>query len=145
MVIEDKKIEKICNFYVSDFHLEMILLPYINKKIEEKEPIQIISERNLENSINELISKVNLEENKKQEILKLNWNIEKSENIKENSNIIIIGTKEFIEEKNDKIKDIKTENLKIIDCYNFDEVKNDMNEILHTHSKSMNTLGNTQL
>ena len=35
MVVENNKIEKLCCFYVSDFHLEMILLPYINKKIEE--------------------------------------------------------------------------------------------------------------
>ena len=34
MVVENK-IEKLCCFYVSDFHLEMILLPYINKTIEE--------------------------------------------------------------------------------------------------------------
>ena len=26
---------KLCSFYASDFHLEMIILPYINKKLED--------------------------------------------------------------------------------------------------------------
>ena len=60
MIIQNKNIEKICNFYVSDFHLEMILLPYLNQKLKEEEPITIISEKNLNQSIKELISIVNL-------------------------------------------------------------------------------------
>ena len=29
-------IEKICSFYVSDWHLVTMLLPYVNKEINEK-------------------------------------------------------------------------------------------------------------
>ena len=36
MVTKENKLEKTCSFYVSEYHLEMILVPYINKKIEEK-------------------------------------------------------------------------------------------------------------
>ena len=84
MIIENKKIEKICNFYVSDFHLEMILLPYLNEKIQENEPINIISEKNLNQSINELISKVNLDKNMKNNILNLKWNSSDIKNIQNN-------------------------------------------------------------
>ena len=37
MGVKDKKIEKVYSSYVSEYHLEMILLPFINSKIEEKE------------------------------------------------------------------------------------------------------------
>ena len=37
MVVKDKKIEKVYSSYVSEYHLEMILVPFINSKIEEKE------------------------------------------------------------------------------------------------------------
>ena len=43
MVLEEKKVKDICNFYVSDYHLEIMLLPYISKKIEEGEEIVIIT------------------------------------------------------------------------------------------------------
>ena len=41
MDIENKENKKMYVFYVSEFHLEMILLPFVNKKIEEKEKIII--------------------------------------------------------------------------------------------------------
>ena len=41
MVVEDKEIEKICSFYISEYHLEMILLPFINDKIENNKKVII--------------------------------------------------------------------------------------------------------
>ena len=76
MLVEDKRTEKFCSFFVSEFHLEMILMPYINKKIEEKEKIVILTEKNLEKTVKELISKVNLKEENKQKILNLGWRSE---------------------------------------------------------------------
>ena len=34
MITKEDKIQKSCCFYASDYHLEMIILPYINKKID---------------------------------------------------------------------------------------------------------------
>ena len=87
MVVENKKSEKLCSFYVSDFHLEMILVPYINKKIEENERVIIATEKDLEETVKVLISKLNLKEENKEKILKLKWNkseISKIEKIKKN-------------------------------------------------------------
>ena len=42
MVVQNKRIEKTCCFYVSEFHLEMILVPYINEKINENITIIIL-------------------------------------------------------------------------------------------------------
>ena len=44
MVVKDKKIEKVYSSYVSEYHLEMILVPFINSKIEEKENVVIETE-----------------------------------------------------------------------------------------------------
>lgn len=62
--------EKICAFYASDYHFEMISLPYIEKNIEENKKIVILTENNLEETIKTLISKTNLKEEKKKKILR---------------------------------------------------------------------------
>lgn len=33
--------QKICSFYISEFHLLTIVLPYINEKILEKKKLQL--------------------------------------------------------------------------------------------------------
>ena len=71
MLVENK-IEKLCCFYVSDFHLEMILLPYINNKLDEN--IIIKTERDLRDTVETLVSKMNLHEENKEKILNLGWN-----------------------------------------------------------------------
>ena len=139
MVVQDKKIEKTCCFYVSEFHLEMILIPYINEKIEEN--ITILTEKKLKETLEILISKMNIKEENKQKILQLNWNEEGE--IKENSNIIIIGSKQYIENKN---KEISNKNvLSILDCYAFEEEKNNINEIVKEYKNVLNTLGKKEI
>ena len=63
--------EKTCAIYASDYHFEMISLPYIEKNIEENKEIIIFTENNLEETINTLVSKTNLKEKKKKKILRL--------------------------------------------------------------------------
>ena len=135
MVVQDKKIEKTCCFYVSEFHLEMILVPYINKKIEEN--ITILTEKKLKETLQILISKINIKEENKQKILQLNWNGEGE--IKENSNIIIIGSKKYIKNKNQEIENRNV--ISILDCYDFEEEKDNMNNIIKQYEKTLNTLG----
>ena len=136
MVVQDKETEKNCCFYVSDFHLDMILVPYINNKIEKN--ISILSEKNLKDTMEIVVSKMNLNEKNKEKILNLGW--EGKENIDKNSNIIIIGSKDYIEQKNQKIKDLNAES--VLDCYSFDETQKNMNEIVKKYKSSLNTLGN---
>ena len=115
----------------------MILVPYINKKIEENEEITIFTEIKLKDTLEVLISKMNLKKENKEKILKLEWNGEK--NIKENSNIIIIGSEKYIKENNEKIKDIKTSS--IVDCYNFEEIKDNLDKVSKEYKNTLNTLG----
>lgn len=135
MVVQDKTIEKTCCFYVSEFHLEMILIPYINEKIEEN--ITILTQKKLRETLEILISKMNLKKEDKEKILNLGWDGEKE--VKENSNIIIIGSKEYIQNKNEEIENKNA--MSVLDCYDFEEEKDNMNEIMNKYSATLNTLG----
>ena len=55
-----EKVEKLCSFYVSDWHLATMLLPYINKKVDEKVEVIAILETNLKENIKVLLNKLNL-------------------------------------------------------------------------------------
>lgn len=135
MVVQNERKGKICCFYVSEFHLEMILVPYINEKIDED--ITILTEKKLKETLKILISKINLKEENKEKILKLGWDGE--EKIKENSNVIIIGSREFIRKKNEELQNKNI--ISVLDCYDFEEEKDNMNEILKNYNNSLNTLG----
>lgn len=141
MVLEEKKVKNICNFYVSEYHLEIMLLPYISKKIDNEENITIITEIDLESTLNVVIEKINLDKDKKEKIKKIGWNIQNIENIIPNTNVILIGSKKFINEKVFELKERQGEILEIIACYNYNEVKNDMKEIVSKYDGMLNTLG----
>ena len=143
MLVESQNIEKMCSFYVSDFHLEMILVPFLNKKMDNKEDIKIISERDLQDSVKILISRMNIPEERKQKILDLGW--DKDENaLTKKSNFIIIGSEEYIKEKNREIKQMNMPNLTIVDCYDFEQVKENINNIKSSYNNNLNTLGSNK-
>ncbi len=148
--------EKLCAFYASDYHFEMISLPYIDKKINEKDEVIILTENNLENTIQTLLSNMNLKEKRKEEILNINWeanDLEKFKKIKnevENQKNIVI----FIKGKENYIKNINkniekwtenAKNLKIIDCYDIEEVGENMDNVMNQYNKILNTSGEKEI
>ncbi len=98
MITEEQYTEKTCLFCASNYHLEMILLPYIKERID-KNKIIVFTENSLEESINVLLNKVNLSENDKEKIRSLNW--KKTEETK------FEGLNEFL--KNAEIEVLKGE------------------------------------
>ena len=60
MEILKNNIEKICSFYVSDWHLVTMLLPYINKQINEKVNIITVLEKDIQENIITILNKLNL-------------------------------------------------------------------------------------
>lgn len=149
-----KNITKICSFYVSDWHLTTMLLPYINKEIDNKNEISTILENDLENNITVLVERMKMEN--KSKILQINWKNEKNleieniENILKNKReqtIVINGKKEYIENANKAIEKLvnlnnkNLNNLKILNCYEVMEVSSNFNEILDKHDKVLNTTG----
>ena len=145
MITKEKKTEKICSFYASDYHLEMIMIPYINRKIEEKANIAIVTERNLTETINIVISKMHLPQKRKQEILDINWENKTISDIKfanESQELVlfIVGSVDYINKINEQIEQIQiNHNVRIIDCYSIEEVQKNVTEIVLNHSKVLNT------
>lgn len=144
--------EKICTFYASDYHFEMISLPYIDKKIEEDKEIVVLTENNLEETIKTLISKMNLKEDKKDKILNINWKNDDlnkfkkiNNNVKEQKEMVIFikGKENYIRNINKNIEKWteKSKNIKIIDCYDMDEVSEKIEVIMDEYKKILNTKG----
>lgn len=140
MGVKDKKIEKVYSSYVSEYHLEMILVPFINSKIEEKENVVIETEYDMNETLNTLLSKLNLKEENKEKILRLGWN-KKENNIKSKDNVIIIGNKDYIENTNRRIMQKNIEDLTIVDCYKFEDICNNMSEVADKYDFNLNTNG----
>ena len=141
MTANKETTEKKCCFYASDFHLEMTIMPYINKKIEENKNIVIVTENKLEETMKMLISRMNIKN--KDKICELNWNNNDiAEAVgKDNLVIIINGNKEFIQSKNKDIEKMQTNTkVELVDCYSFDEIKNQIVEIRDNYTEVLNNL-----
>lgn len=144
--------DKVCAFYASDYHFEMMTLPYISKKLDESKKVVILSENDLNDTINVLMERTNLKTDKKEKILKLNWNnndLEKfrtiSENVKNQDEIIIFvkGKENYINNVNKNIeKWIKNDvNSKVINCYDIQEIGSEMNRIMENYGTILSTSG----
>lgn len=148
--------EKICAFYVSDYHFEMISLPYIIKSMESKKEVVILTENNLEKSIKTVVSKMILKEEKKNKILEINWtnNDENKfkkikKDITENIDIVIFikGKEKYIKDANKKIEKLmkNNSNIELIDCYNLEEINENMNIISDNYKNVLNTDGKKEI
>lgn len=160
MGLVKQTVEKICSFYVSDWHLVTMLLPYINKEINEKANIITILEKDIDKNVETLINKLNLKNREK--ILNLNWkktNGIKYSEVKKNINkeiledklniIFINGKKSYMDMVNKNIDKLLSENskkykeinIKIINCFEVGDFNMNILDILSEHSKILNTSG----
>lgn len=142
--------EKMCAFYASDYHFEMISLPYISKSMDKNKEIIILTENDLENTIHTLITRMNLNDSKKKKILELDWkndDFRKFKEIRKNSEndkemvIIVKGKENYIDNVNKNIEkwvDVN-HNIHIINCYEFFEVENKIESIAQKYDKILGT------
>ena len=144
MITKEHYIRKTCLFCASDYHLEMILLPYIKERIDDSNII--ITENNLEESINVLLTKINLDEKYKEKIRGLNWKntndlkFEEINSVKDkNVNIIVNGSYNYIELINNKIKEFVKRDIEIVDCIHIDDSDLNMTEISKKYESFLNT------
>ena len=144
--------DKVCAFYASDYHFEMMALPYISKKLDESKKIIILSENDLNDTVNVLIERTNLETDKKEKILNLNWNNNDLENFrrisenvknKEQTIIFVKGKENYINNVNKNIeKWIENDmNSKVINCYDIQEIGSEINRIMENYGTILSTSG----
>lgn len=153
-----ENLKKLCSFYVSDIHFGTMILPYISKKLEEKNSVHTIFEKDMYKNMNEIISKLNLNKEIKEEMKNIDWNKKTDKNdikncinnINDSSEVVLVmGNKKYISKTNKKLeKQIKKENLEkvtIINCYNVDVFNKNMEDILKTHDGILNTSGERKI
>ena len=144
----NKNTKKVCSFYVSEWHLITMIIPYLREKTNSKANIITIFEKSMKENIETLMEKVVLNNEDKEKILSINWNkseekIENKINIKnENETIVIIaGSKDYIKSKNRIIDEYKNKNITVINCFELANFKDDIKDILETHKYVLNTSG----
>ena len=82
----NKYIQKSCCFYASDWHLTVMLLPYINNKVQENCSIYMKCENNIEEKMNILVNKLTLKN--KKNIMNINWgNLVAEDDVDDNEKI----------------------------------------------------------
>jgi hypothetical protein len=101
----------------------MILLPYIENKIKNANII-ILTENDLLDSIKLVLNRMNLNEEEKKKVLEINWNNKDLIHIESEKemNIIINGSIEFINKKNEEIKKLNLNNINTIECYDISKI-----------------------
>ena len=141
-MVENVEAQRYCSLYVNDMHLIVMLIPYIERELEKKEKIITILENYLENEIDTIVKKVNLGREKKNKIKRINWkkNLLSKEQIGEikGETILIKGSYEFIQSVNEVLK---TEDNRVIDCYDIDTFEQNSRTILEQHNAILNTSG----
>lgn len=137
------KIENVCNFYASKYHLSVVLYEYLRKSSRKEiitffedgieEEMKIIEKR-AEHAIKH---KVNFGSNKDIENTLIN----------ENKNLVFIlrGSNLYLKEANSYIKEelktMKNVRAKIINCYDFEQQRTFMKEIVKGSDKILYTIG----
>ncbi len=145
MITKECKTEKICLFCVNEYHLEMILLPYIKERLNNSKFI-IFTEDDLEETINVLLTKLNLKDEINDKIKSIGWKSEKKiDDLKKyiqddkKTNIIINGSYNYIKRINKAIENSINENIIIIDCFHVGDTNVNIEEISTRYSYILNT------
>ena len=164
MEFQKKNVKYMCSFYASEWHLAVMLLPYISKQIEKGIKFDTILKEEIAKNVKELISKLNLNKKIEEKMLDINWNLNKintqeeinkfmNDKIKSEKSISIIinGTNKEVEDTYDLINNWLTKNLKIINennieitiisCFKALEIKENINNIINEYDFALNTSG----
>ena len=164
MRLEKINLKRTCSFYISEFHLSTLLLPYITDKVRRNIQVETFLEDSIKSNIEKVIRGINIEEYIKKDIMKIDWsNFELTKYSKivdrikiddRDINIIVSGSKEYIESINISLnKLIETLNAKglrdkinvtINNCYPVKEVLS-VKEILDKHDLLLNTSGEVEI
>jgi hypothetical protein len=158
---EVPNIKRVCGFCVSSTHLVTMLLPYINKELNNGNSICSFLGFSLKEQVETLLSNVMLEENTKHNVLMINWNetnsykysniekeLESSIGEAKRLNIIVTGSEKYINSANENLDKFFNKNNKkikgevtVINCYEVSEFNDNIKNILDIHDKMINTSG----
>lgn len=158
----ENNILKICSFYVSDWHLTAMLLPFIEEQVEKGENLHTLLQKNISYNIKEILNRIKIKDITKSQIINIDWKnknilkygevrkfMEKATKGQRTTTIIVEGDKDRIEYINKNIdkwiqkqeRKIARKQIRIINCYEVNEFNENLQEILDEHDKILNTSG----
>ena len=148
--------EKVCAFYASDYHFEMITLPFICKNMDDSKKVILLTENNLEETVKTLLSRMNFDENRKNEILDIDWkdnDLKKFKQIKKNVKeqkdtvVFIKGKENYIKNANKNLENwlANKEKLEIVDCYDVGEIGENIDNVMDKYGKVLGTSGEREI
>lgn len=160
--MEENKIKKMCNFYVSDVHLITMILPYLSKRIKDGDKFITIFEKDLAINLDIILDKINIKEEEKDVIKRIGWNNKKNYKVKslerevnkiiedkETINFMVVGSEGYIDSSNEYIEKVlknKFNNkITIINCYEVEQFNSNIINILDKHDKILNTSGEKEI
>ena len=151
MMKENKREEKLCLFFASDYHFEMISLPYINENLKKNKDVVIMTENDLVSSVNKVISSINLNEEEKNRLSKIDWKNDELNKFKEVKNankegkellIFVKGREKYINNMNKNIENwTNLKDVKIVDCYDINEIQDCADEIAKKYNNVLFSSG----
>ena len=139
--------DMICSFCVNDYHLAVMLVPYIYEAINEERRVITFFDRSLE----EVSKKVILTNKKFWEREESFKNIdfsktrfdklaEKFENVQNGDVVIVAGKENFIERINRLLINFHT-NFTLVNCFDISDIAKNENFKITEYSKILNTKG----
>lgn len=154
----EKSFKRMSSFYVNEVHLITMLLPYMERKLNEEGEIYTILQNSLEKTVQLLLSRINLKQELKDKINAIDWkaktikdckNLGKQMNKHSRKYIIINGNEKYVKEINKQIKKYIKENeaeeIVLINCFNIVEFNKNIIEILDNTDKILNTSGEHEI
>ena len=139
--------DMICSFCVNDYHLAVMLVPYIYEAINEGKKVITFFDRSLEDIIKKII--LTNEKFWKNEECFSNIDFgktrfdklsEKFENVQNNDVVIVVGSDDFIERINRLLINFHT-NFTLLNCFNISDIAKNENFKISDYSKILNTKG----
>ena len=139
--------DMICSFCVNDYHLVVMIVPYIYEAINEGKKVITFFDRSLDE-----ISKKVILTNKKfwqnEKIFeKVEWKktrfdklAEKFENVQNGDVVIVAGKDDFIDRINRLLINFHT-NFTLVNCFNVSDIAKNENFKISDYSKILNTKG----
>ena len=151
MVRENKNMEKVCLFYASDYHFEMISLPYINESLKKNKKVIMMTENNLNETVNKLLSNINLSKKDKEKIAEIDWEnndlnkYKQIENLNKDGKeavVFIKGRQNYINDINRNLNNIiNTKDIKVVDCYDINSIDEEVKDISKNYNEVLSTSG----
>ena len=155
MIKENKREEKLCLFFASDYHFEMISLPYINESLKKNENVIVMTENNLDSSVDKVLSRINLNKEERNRLTKIDWKNDDVNKFREIKNadkegkdtlIFVKGRENYIDNMNKNIKNwTNFSEVKVVDCYDINEIHDDISSIVKKYDKILSTSGMEKL